>query len=520
MYTPSMNSRIHLYLLVLCFFIACTPSNTKVSNSIFKVGVCEMSDEQWFEKMETEMRQEVLFHPEMELIIKKAHNNKDVQRAQIDSFIAEHVNLLIIGPTDDPDICKASNRAYETGIPVVMTSHYDMGEQYTAFVCMSNYEIGQALGDFLISAAQKEQCSTKHPLEVIEIVGPPDIHPTILRGDGLHDRIKNHPEIKIISTCVAGWQRQCAKELADSILTLHPHVQAIVAQNDEMAIGASLACEEKGMLPSVHIMGVDAIGGKDAGIKAILRGKIEASVMSTSRGDLVIKTAAAILNNRPYDRQTYLPVVTVTATSPQLMLRMAEEMDASQDAISMLQDKVDDLWSLSSWQRSAILILGLLVIILIVVWIGIRNIRKNRERIREQLEQNAQMVRQQQEQLNILTQEFAKTKEMQSSREHFVEQIQNFIRQNIDNAELSVEDIQKNLGVSRTQLFRMTKATMGTTPIELIRHIRLHRAQEMLKNTELTIQEITYSVGFTSPSYFTKCYRQKFGRNPSQDQRK
>ena len=71
MYTPSMNSRIHLYLLVLCFFIACTPSNTKVSNSIFKVGVCEMSDEQWFEKMETEMRQEVLFHPEMELIIKK-----------------------------------------------------------------------------------------------------------------------------------------------------------------------------------------------------------------------------------------------------------------------------------------------------------------------------------------------------------------------------------------------------------------------------------------------------------------
>ena len=72
MYTPSMNSRIHLYLLVLCFFIVCTPSNTKVSNSIFKVGVCEMSDEQWFEKMETEMRQEVLFHPEMELIIKKS----------------------------------------------------------------------------------------------------------------------------------------------------------------------------------------------------------------------------------------------------------------------------------------------------------------------------------------------------------------------------------------------------------------------------------------------------------------
>ena len=242
--------------------------------------------------------------------------------------------------------------------------------------------------------------------------------------------------------------------------------------------------------------------------------------MSTSRGDLVIKTAAAILNNRPYERQTYLPVVTVTATSPQLMLRMAEEMDASQEAIGMLQDRVDDLWSLSGWQRSAIMILVLLVVILIVVWIGIRNVRKNRERIREQLEQNARMVKQQQEQLNVLTQELAKTKEMQSSKEHFVEQIQSFIRQNIDNSELSVEDIQKNLGVSRTQLFRMTKATMGTTPIELIRHIRLHRAQEMLKNTELTVQEITYSVGFTSPSYFTKCYRQKFGHSPSEDSKR
>ena len=515
-----MNTRMPIFLVALCFLVACKPSNTNVSNSMFKVGVCEMSDEQWFEKMETEMRQEALFHPELELVIRKAHNNKDVQCAQIDTFIAERVNLLIMGPTDDPDICEASNRAYEAGIPVVMTSHYDIGEQYTAFVCMSNYEIGQALGDFLISAAQKEHCNAMHPMEVIEIMGPPDIHPTILRGDGLHDRIKNHPEIKIVSTCVGGWKRECAKELTDSILTIFPKIQAIVAHNDEMAIGASLACEEKGILPSVHIMGVDAIGGKDAGIKAILRDKIEASVMSTSRGDLVIKTAAAILNNRPYERQTYLPVVTVTATSPQLMLRMAEEMDASQEAIGMLQDKVDDLWSLSGWQRSAIMILVLLVVILIVVWIGIRNVRKNRERIREQLEQNARMVKQQQEQLNVLTQELAKTKEMQSSKEHFVEQIQSFIRQNIDNSELSVEDIQKNLGVSRTQLFRMTKTTMGTTPIELIRHIRLHRAQEMLKNTELTVQEITYSVGFTSPSYFTKCYRKKFGHSPSEDSKR
>lgn len=509
----------NIVLPILLLLVLCPLSHATPKNGAFKVGVCEVSDEAWFEKIETEMCQEVLFHPEMELIFRKAHNNRDLQCDQIDSFVTERVDMIIMGPTDDPSICEALNCAYDAGIPVVMTSHYDIGEKYTAFICMSNEEIGHAFADFLIQVAQREQCSVTHPLEAIEIIGPRDIHPTILRNKGLHQGLKNHPEIHIVTTCVADWKRLRAKELTDSILTIHPEVRAIVAQNDEMAIGASYACEEKGILPLVHIMGVDAMGGKDAGVKAILNNKIEASVMSTSRGDLVIKTAAAILNSTPYNRQTYLPVVTVTATSPQLMLRMAEEIDASQEAIGVLKDTINNQWSISDWQHLTILVLVVSVFILMVLWIGIRNVRKYRERIREQLEQNSQIVRQQQEQLNVVTQELAKTKEIPSANEHFVKQIQGFIQQNIDNSELSIEDIQKSLGVSRTQLFRLTKLTMGTTPIELIRHIRLHKARNLLKSTNLSIQEVAYSVGFTSPSYFTKCYRKEFGHSPSESNR-
>lgn len=69
--------------------------------------------------------------------------------------------------------------------------------------------------------------------------------------------------------------------------------------------------------------------------------------------------------------------------------------------------------------------------------------------------------------------------------------------------------------MSRAQLFRKTKSLMGVSPVELIRHIRLRKAKQMLLNTDLTIQQVAYSVGFTSPSYFSKCYREFFGTTPA-----
>ncbi|MBQ0143557.1 MAG: helix-turn-helix transcriptional regulator, partial [Prevotellaceae bacterium] len=84
----------------------------------------------------------------------------------------------------------------------------------------------------------------------------------------------------------------------------------------------------------------------------------------------------------------------------------------------------------------------------------------------------------------------------------------------------SIEDLSGVLGMSRTQLFRKTKQLMGYAPLDLIRHMRLCKAQQLLQQTDDTIQQIAYATGFATPSYFAKCYKVEFGHTPNEENRK
>ena len=97
----------------------------------------------------------------------------------------------------------------------------------------------------------------------------------------------------------------------------------------------------------------------------------------------------------------------------------------------------------------------------------------------------------------------------------FIEKLHQLIDQNLSDPDFGVEDLGEQIGLSRVQLYRKTKALSGYSPNELVRIARLKKAASLLASTEKTISEITYEVGFTSPSYFTKCYKEYFGENPT-----
>ena len=97
----------------------------------------------------------------------------------------------------------------------------------------------------------------------------------------------------------------------------------------------------------------------------------------------------------------------------------------------------------------------------------------------------------------------------------FLEKLRSVIERNLSNPNLSVEELGDKIGMSRVQLYRKTKALTGYSPNELIRITRLKKAATLLASTGKTIAEITYEVGFCTPSYFTKCYKEFFGENPT-----
>ena len=99
--------------------------------------------------------------------------------------------------------------------------------------------------------------------------------------------------------------------------------------------------------------------------------------------------------------------------------------------------------------------------------------------------------------------------------QQFIDKFTQYVENNISNSELSVDDVARELGMSRVQLYRKIKSLANSSPNELIRIIRLKQAKLLLASKTMTISEVAYETGFSSPSYFSKCFKEFFNDNPT-----
>ncbi|MEM7110717.1 MAG: response regulator, partial [Bacteroidota bacterium] len=104
---------------------------------------------------------------------------------------------------------------------------------------------------------------------------------------------------------------------------------------------------------------------------------------------------------------------------------------------------------------------------------------------------------------------------VKSPEETFIKNALEVVDQNLSNSEFTVESFQTEMGMSRMQLHRKLKALTNFSASEFIRDIRLQRAEDLLIGNGLNVTEVAYSCGFNSVSYFTQCFKQKFGKSPS-----
>jgi len=97
----------------------------------------------------------------------------------------------------------------------------------------------------------------------------------------------------------------------------------------------------------------------------------------------------------------------------------------------------------------------------------------------------------------------------------FLEEIVEYIDKNASNNNITVENMAAHLLMSRTNVYRKIKALTGQTATEFIRHTRLKMAIRLMESGQQNISEIAFSVGFSSPGYFAKCFKEKYGKSPS-----
>ncbi len=96
----------------------------------------------------------------------------------------------------------------------------------------------------------------------------------------------------------------------------------------------------------------------------------------------------------------------------------------------------------------------------------------------------------------------------------FVSRFREVVEARLEDSEVTVDDLAADMNLSRVQLYRKVKSVTGSSPVELLRTARLNRAYQMLLTTDKSVSEVAYAVGFTAPSYFTKCFKEEYGMVP------
>lgn len=97
----------------------------------------------------------------------------------------------------------------------------------------------------------------------------------------------------------------------------------------------------------------------------------------------------------------------------------------------------------------------------------------------------------------------------------FIDNLKEAIKKNMSNPNLRMDDLGDEIGLSRVQMYRKVKVLTGLSPTELLRQMRLQRAAALLSSTTKTVAEIAFEVGFNTPGYFSKCFKEQYGKQPT-----
>lgn len=362
-----------LYVVFLTLvFSACSDNNVKK----YVIGVSQCSEDIWRDKLNNELVMSTYQHDNVTLKFASANDNDRLQKQQIEQFIKEGVNLLIVSPNQIHTISSVIDKAYDAGIPVILFDRKTDSKKYTAFIGADNYEAGYEIGYFI-----GQQLDGKG--NIAEICGLQASSPAIERNRGFMDALKDYSGIKVIARKHGDWVKESGVMAMDSVLsqTKEP-IQYVFAQNDRMALGA-LQSIKKHKVKGIRIVGIDALPVPGGGMENVRDGNLEASYIYPTRGDSVMQLALNILEKKPYKRDNYLKGALVTKANANVLLMQNEEMNKQTARLNALHGKVDTYLVQYNHQKMYIVLFSIILFLLIGIMVYIYRTILMKRRIEE-----------------------------------------------------------------------------------------------------------------------------------------
>lgn len=342
-----MKRKLHLiiYVAIIVLLTGCAQQPRK-----YVIGVSQCSEDIWRDKLNDELKMGEYLNDS--LIVKLASSNDDnvLQNKQINRFVDEGVDLLIVSPNQLSAISKAVERAYDKGIPVILYDRKTNSDKYTAFIGCDNYTIGKSMGTFIAQQLQGKG-------RIVEISGLEGSSPALERHRGFMDAIKPYPGLQVVASEGGNWKEEGGIQAMKRILKQTQDFDYVFAHNDRLAWGAYVAARQMRVKRNYKYTGVDGMATEGGGLELVRDGIFEASYLYPTKGDEVIALAMKILKHQPYERDNYLSTSIITQANAALTLMEARDAERQARNLKALHKQVDQY--LSDYNSQKIMLIGL-----------------------------------------------------------------------------------------------------------------------------------------------------------------
>ncbi|MCK9812924.1 sugar ABC transporter substrate-binding protein [Pseudomonas sp. MAFF 302046] len=300
-----MNTKIRFASLALSMMLASGAALADI-----KIGVSmSQFDDTWLTYLRESMDQKAKSLPDgVKLQFEDARSDVVKQLSQVENFISQKVDAIVVNPVDTAATKKITEAAVKAGIPLVYVNRRPDDQNLpkgVVTVASNDLEAGKMQMQYLA-----EKMGGKG--DIVILLGDLANNSTTNRTKGVKDVLTQYPGIKVDQEQTGIWSRDKGMTLVNDWLTQGRKFDAVVSNNDEMAIGASMALKQAGVEKgSVLIAGVD---GTPDGLRAVKKGDLAVSVFQDAKGqaDGSIDTAVKMIKHEPVESAVWVPYRLIT----------------------------------------------------------------------------------------------------------------------------------------------------------------------------------------------------------------
>lgn len=282
----------------------------KKSAARWRLGFSQVTTtEPWRVLFSREMREAAAKHPELTLTIADGQDRTEKQVSDVEAFIRQRVDLILISPKESAGLTGAVEAATAAGIPVIVLDRGVNTQAYRQFIGSDNLKIGRMAGDYAVGLLGGKG---KAKGRMVEIWGGMASTPAQERHKGFAEATDAEPGIvRLVDRQDADWKQDRAYNIMASALKAHPAIDLVYAHNDPMAYGAYLAAKDVGRQNEMRFIGIDGIPTE--GAKWVKDGALTATFVYEPPGAEAIEQALRILHGDQVPRRIELGTQVIDA---------------------------------------------------------------------------------------------------------------------------------------------------------------------------------------------------------------